>query len=474
MKKIIIVLCILCIVVHTGRANQSKDSNNAAALLSKQEKIYALSLLWKELHYNFAYPDRLQKANIDSLYMAFLPKIEQAEGKEYYRTLQAFLAHFNDGHTLISLNPLMDASLEDLPQIRLRIIDGKIILINTAKSMESKIPFGSEIIKINQIPVLKYLKDTISPYVSAPTPYLKLLYSVRMAEMGYSYSFFNITIRTPSNEESDIQLIRNFFATGGEEWALHFSFSSEQPAIEIQIIHDNIGYIQLNTFYPDAVVDTINQVFQQMLPQLHLCKGLIIDIRNNSGGTDLAWWGIAQHLILGDTFTQGVGFSRVHDSFYKAKGQVSDAALMEAVGSTARDSPYIDYYRGLIMEELPYEYPNPVDDSLKLNQPLIILSNHNTASAAEGFLLAMRDAKRGIIMGEPSAAAMGQPLLLLLPGDAIALICAAQMKAIDGTDFSQTGILPDIPVKWDLDAYLHGRDNVLEQAIEEMRKLINE
>ena len=47
------------------------------------------------------------------------------------------------------------------------------------------------------------------------------------------------------------------------------------------------------------------------------------------------------------------------------------------------------------------------------------------------------------------------------------------MKAIDGTDFSQTGILPDIPVKLDLDAYLHGRDIVLEQAIEEMQKLIS-
>ena len=42
----------------------------------------------------------------------------------------------------------------------------------------------------------------------------------------------------------------------------------------------------------------------------------------------------------------------------------------------------------------------------------------------------------------------------------------------DGTDSSPTGILPDIEVKRDYEAFLKGQDNVLERAIEELQKQI--
>ena len=36
-------------------------------LPSREQRIYSLSDIWKELHYNFAFPHKLQEVNIDSL-----------------------------------------------------------------------------------------------------------------------------------------------------------------------------------------------------------------------------------------------------------------------------------------------------------------------------------------------------------------------------------------------------------------------
>ena len=36
---------------------------------SKTERIYSLSMIWKELEYNFAFPSYFQKHRLDSLYL---------------------------------------------------------------------------------------------------------------------------------------------------------------------------------------------------------------------------------------------------------------------------------------------------------------------------------------------------------------------------------------------------------------------
>lgn len=37
-------------------------------------------------------------------------------------------------------------------------------------NMADKIPLGSEVVKIDGLPVLGYIRDSISPYISAATP----------------------------------------------------------------------------------------------------------------------------------------------------------------------------------------------------------------------------------------------------------------------------------------------------------------
>lgn len=417
------------------------------------ERIYSLSLIWKEMHYSFAFPETLQQVNIDSLYMTYLPKVEQAKSNfEYFRVLSSFMAHFNEAHTRIYTSNRPD----DVPPLKTINFDKKILISNIAKSMVDKVPLGSEIIKINKIPVLEYIRDSVYQYISAATPHWKFDKSVNEMLYGKPYSKVMITIITPKGKEKEIEMIRNYNSNGLKEI---MADTTVVPSINIKIINRNIGYIQLTSF-AGQYLNTIDSVFNSWLPRLKRCKGLIIDLRGNRGGTDQAWENIAFHLINKPQFKdQGKWFSRKYITSYKMWGEY--------------DPRFKDYYFDKAMEEIKHQpYTNKLNDSLKLHQPLIVISGQYVGSAAEDLLTLIKETERAVVVGEPSVGCMGEPMFITLPGDFGVMICAKKYVNPDGTQPNNTGILPDIEVKRDYNAYLKGRDNVLESAIQELGKKI--
>lgn len=419
-----------------------------------EERIYSLSLIWKEMHSSFAFPETLHQVNIDSLFMAYLPKVEQTKSNyEYYRVLSSFMAHFNEAHTRIYTSHRPD----DVPPLKTINFEKKILISNIAKSMVDKVPLGSEIIKINQIPVLEYIRDSVYQYISAANPHWKFDKSVSEMFYGKPHSKVKITVITPKEKEKEVEMIRNYNFNGLKEI---MADTTTLPTINIKIINRNIGYIQLTSF-AGQYLDTINTVFNSYYPQLKRCKGLIIDLRGNRGGTDQAWENIAYHLFSKSQFQidQGKWFCRKHITTYKMWGEY--------------DSRFKEYYLDKAMEEINHQpYINKLNDSLKLHQPLIIISGQYVGSAAEDFLTLIKETGRAVVVGEPSVGCMGEPMFVTLPGDFAVMICAKKYVNPDGTQPNKTGILPDIEVKRDYNAYLNGRDNVLERAIEELWKLI--
>jgi len=123
------------------------------------------------------------------------------------------------------------------------------------------------------------------------------------------------------------------------------------------------------------------------------------------------------------------------------------------------------------MEEITYPpIKTNIPDSLQLRQPLMIISGPFVASASESFLALMKETGRATVIGEPSAGALTEPMVIPLPITKLNIMIAAN-KYInpDGTDSNFTGILPDIEVTRDYEAYLKGKDNVLERTIEELK-----
>jgi carboxyl-terminal processing protease len=419
--------------------------------LTPEDRIYSLSLIWRELRYTFAFPEKLQKINLDSLYKVYLPRIEQSTNNyDYYRTLSAFMAHFDEAHTRIYAYHRPD----DVPPLKTINFGKTIIVSNVAKKMADKIPIGSEITKINHIPVVEYITDSVYPYISAATQHWKFDKSVSEMLYGRPQSTVIITVKNSKGKERDVVMIRNYNSNGTNERMIDTTLV---PPITLKIIEGQFGYIQLTSFV-GQYLSTINSLFNGYLPQLRKCKGLIIDIRGNRGGTDEAWENIADHLISGSQFSgHGKWFSRKYVPTYQMWGE--------------NDTQFKDYYEGTAMEEIKSSpYLNPIDDSLKLHQPLIIISGQYVGSASEDFLEVMKNNGRGKIVGEPSVGCVGEPMFIPLPGDLMAMICAKKYISPDGSQPNETGILPDIEIVRDYQAYQNGEDNMLERAIEELRK----
>ena len=419
---------------------------------NKEQRIYSLSLIWKELDYNFAFPEKLKQANLDSLYMAYLPKIENAsDNYEYYRTLCAFMANFNEAHTRIFPSERPD----DIPPLLTTNFGERIVVSNVAKSLADEIPVGSEILLVDSIPAARYVKDSIYQFIAAATPHWKFDKAVTEMLYGKPLTAVSLVIKTPKGKEQEVNLIRNYYSNGGKE---EMAVSTNLPPINIKVIDNKIGYIQLNSF-AGSTVNNIKSVFSSYLPQLKKCKGLIIDIRGNRGGTDEAWENLAYYLMPESQF-------QIPMKYYSRKS----VATLKNWGMY--DPNFSSYYQGTAMGEITHNpYENKLNDSLKLHQPLVILSGQYVGSATEDFLSLMKGSGH-LIVGGPSVGCMGEPMFISMPGGYDVAICTKKYVNLDGSQPNDTGILPDIKVDKDYEAYLKGKDTQMERAIGELNKMI--
>ena len=102
--------------------------------------------------------------------------------------------------------------------------------------------------------------------------------------------------------------------------------------------------------------------------------------------------------------------------------------------------------------------------------PTALLTGHQTASAAEDFLIYADNQKHMTRIGEHSFGSTGQPYLFDLPGGGGARVCTKKDTYPDGREFVGVGIIPHIEVKRTVADYLNGKDPVLERAQEHLKR----
>jgi C-terminal processing protease CtpA/Prc len=214
-----------------------------------------------------------------------------------------------------------------------------------------------------------------------------------------------------------------------------------------------------------------NSLFIQKLPELYNAKALIIDLRYNGGGSTGIGTNIFKYLTNDKIIYGAKNTSRLHIPTFKAWG-----AFL-----TPNDTLKAKPEWGMTKEEITKCYQMAKDnyyyhfdysgDTLKLNEkrvviPTVLLQGHNTASAAEDFLIYADNQKHMTKIGENSFGSTGQPFLFDLPGGASARICTKKDTYPDGREFVGYGIKPDIEIKLTLADYLGKKDPIIVKAIE--------
>jgi hypothetical protein len=199
-------------------------------------------------------------------------------------------------------------------------------------------------------------------------------------------------------------------------------------------VRQNVGYIFIASFFSSSdkfsIIDDIISNFSTM-------KGIIIDVRSNSGGIDRDP-GIIASRFADQTRTYGYRRYRINDQRTSMgnfiQQNISPSGTQQFKGKVA------------------------------------ILTNRYSFSATEDFVLMMRSFPNVIQIGDNTAGGSGtDPILIELPNGwtcrmSTALLCNSNKQSIDG------GIIPDFYVQTTKTDSLSGKDTIIEKAILELQK----
>ena len=233
------------------------------------------------------------------------------------------------------------------------------------------------------------------------------------------YTPFDISVNTawyntyPANYNSSLQALylRNYRIAG----SLYYC----------TIDNDSIGYIYYSSFSNGFSSGNMAWVFNAFKN----CKGLIIDVRNNGGGSLTN-----SYLLSSPFFTEDrvIGYWQHktgpgHEDFSEMEELKSDVSLSNA----------------------------------KWLRPVVVLSNRRCYSATNMFINIMRYADNVLIVGGTSGGGGGMPMSYEMPSGWTVRFSSVRMYDAEKNDIEQ-GIDPDVFVNM----VSTDKDDIIEKAIE--------
>lgn len=440
-----------------------------ANTISAADKVYGLSKFWQEVNYNFVYLDKIDRNAWDSTYRALITQVQETKDDyAYYRLLEKFCAMLNDGHTNIyrpkikGLEIMQNVFGDHL--VVIKRIDGKPVIVRSWKKDQAVLPVGSEVIEVNGIPSEQYIKDSLFPYISSSTEYVKWNGATHWMLAGAPGTAFNIRIRKPDGKYAVVNLVHAkptdsiYFPEVGAYYD-----EQKRELLDFRMLGNGVAYLGLNSF-SDRKIDTL---FDAILPRLYEAKGLIVDLRFNGGGSTNIGTYILKYLVKGSVLSGARYATREHLPAFKAWGAY---VTVKDTAGNAWNKKCLEVYKGVYTYNFPYEPDSFALDKPRIVVPTVLLTGNNTASAAEDFLIAADDQKHMIRMGEPSFGSTGQPLVFDLPGGGSARVCTKKDTYPDGREFVGYGVQPHIKITPGIKDYLSGKDVVLEEAVSYLQK----
>lgn len=451
-------------------------------ILTGNQKIYGLSKFWQEARENFIFINQIGIEKWDSIYQSFIPLVTTTKNDwEYFKLLQRFCTQLNDGHTYIMRPPTKLDQTEPnkpnevfLPERDGRFKEGlliileqygKIVVVRVNKNLGVKIPIGSQIHTVNNLPIEEYINRYTLPYVSQSADHTRRIIAVRNIVNGCYGDSLRLGYTTPEGKENEIKLT---FGSTSSEYpdGIDSLFPTDYPKdlIDIEWHENDIAHLKLNSFANHKIVDD----FKNILPELRKAKGLIIDLRFNGGGNSEYGVDILQYLTPDDILYGAHSRSRMIVPSYKAWGNYT--SVKDTIGNELAKKSYLAAHNKLYQDFGIDTHNVGIDRNDRLIVPTVILTNVGTASAAEDFLIYADNQKHMIRMGQKTYGSTGQPILVSLVGGISAAICTKEDTYPDGRKFVGVGVIPHIEVNPTWDDYMNNKDPEVDKAIEYLKK----
>lgn len=221
-----------------------------------------------------------------------------------------------------------------------------------------------------------------------------------------------------------------------QQYYLDFDYSSGGGLNYKLLEPDSVGYVR----YASFVAGFTEAFVSDMLYTLKDCDGLIIDIRDNGGGSLVNATDLAAHFVAERTL-----------------------------------GGYISHKTGPGHNDFSEPYPYYIDpaNGVKWLKPVVVLTNRSTYSAANNFVAMVHEFDHVAVMGDTTGGGSGAPFSSEIPNGWAVRFSASPLYDAK-MRLTEHGVAPTegYDIDMDLDAAADGRDTILDTAIEALTAYI--
>ena len=438
-------------------------------MLTVEERVYTLSYLWKEADYNFAFWAERSDIDWDAEYRKFLPLVINASGDlEFYLLLMRFYALLRDGHTAVT-PPFALLEGRSVP-FGVTRAEGKFFLSAVPSGREELLL--SEITHIQGLPIREYIEKYVYPLYWHELPEsLFACYDCIEASVMFNFDVNEPITVTADNGEFTFKMSEpaetlwvELCVKAPEQ--LDERFRSE--SLVISLTNDNIAVIEIFDFYHAEITGE----FAENIGLLKGCSGYVIDVRGNSGGMGDPPLEIARYFISGKYPVRSENKTPAHSAKYHALEPYIDRNSPDLSDPWQRKIYEVashTYYESLTENGEIDGYIDFDETKTELAAPAVVLANHLTACAAEMFVSYFKITGRAKIVGTSTFGSGAEAMIRDLPLGGEMRLATTRGRLIDGSEYVNVGIAPDIPAERSVGDIANGTDRVLVKALELLR-----
>ena len=405
----------------------------------------AFDALFQKVSREYPFTEEKQ-INWNNLYQTYSKEVADAGDEvDFYLALRDFAFSIPDAHISLSFYPeiFYEERGGGFGLIAKELSDGRVIVaqvIPDTPAEDEGIQAGAEISSWDGQPIseaIASVKPDFGPYSTSHHERQEQVAFLTRVSPGDSV---NLTYQNPEQTEpveatlTSVPEYESFF-----ESLPVFQRDVLALPIEGKILPDSgLGYLRVNTFSDDynLLASSWNHFIQNL--QENEIPGLIIDLRNNSGGS-----GNIANDFAGYFFDQEIP---LYEGYYYS----DESGNFESDGIPTSIKPAPLYYAG----------------------PIAVLVSSNCVSACEGFAYALTQQDRSLVVGHyPTAGAFGEVGRgqYSLPGELSMQFPTGRPLSPPGEVVIEgQGVVPDIVVPVTEENVLEDTDVILETAVREL------
>lgn len=344
----IIVFLLLSITISIGQSKYQKD----------------FIFYWQSIRENFAYFEKRQ-TNWDKVKQIYMPVADTIKNdSDFVHLLEKINNEFYNGH--IFLNTNTSSSNRLIPtgaDLKVIFVNNKFIVTELREGFNAYlcgIETGMRIIKYNNVPIEKAIKDFLPRSVSSVNNEM-YEYAANMLLAGTHNTKRKITALTNGNE-------KEFYP----DTLSNRTDSNYNTLLSAEKLNNNIGYIKINNSLGNY---ELIRLFDLALDSLMNTSALILDLRETPGGGNT-------------TVARGI------------MGRFIESEL------PYQKHLYISEERETGIKRTTLELVSPRGKIY--NKPLVVLVNYWTGSMGEGMAIGFDGMKRAAIIGTKMAGLLGE------------------------------------------------------------------